>query len=139
MISMRSPWPIRTRFSASLSTDTITVANARQITISDTYARKITIVNSEVSLVNTMVDAEDTAIDIADAVVYFTCVHARGQTAVHAKNSGVDIAGSVLAGKEYSITSAEKANIVFSVSRVESQARTGKVHTVLTLREGESY
>ena len=119
--------------------DSITVTNAKQITIADTFAKKITIVNSEVALVNTMVESDEIAIDISDAIVCFTGVHAQGLTAVHAKNSSVDIAGSVLKGKEYSITSTDKNHIVFSISKIESPVRTGKVHTVVTLHDGENY
>ena len=59
--------------------DTITITNAKQVTITDTYAKKIVIVNSEVSLVNTIVEADETAIDITDAVVSFTGVHVQGE------------------------------------------------------------
>lgn len=115
----------------------VTLIACKGIVLENLVADSIHLENAEVTLRNVRVSAEGVALSAQNSQVKGTTLELRGEQAVRAGNSRLDLAGASLHGREAAVVATSDSRFIFSVSRARSPGYSGELHGVYRLGERE--
>jgi len=103
------------------------------VVLENLVADSIHLENAEVTLRNVRVTADKAALSAFNSQVKGTSVELRGEQAIRAGNSRLDLAGARLYGRHAAVVATEESRFIFSVSHTESPDYEGGLHGVYRL------
>lgn len=109
------------------------------VVLKDVAARTISIRRSDVVMEDLVVTARDVGLRVSESRVEITNAAIRGEVAVEASASRLDLANVTLVGRRAAlIAKNRRASIVFSASRIRSPRGRRYVHGTRKLQRGET-
>ncbi len=106
----------------------IVITDSKNIRLLNVTAESITLTRSSVILENSRIVGKGTALKTSSSVAEITGVDLFGKTAIDSSASVLDLAGVRLRGSVTAIYTDTRSELLFSASRADSPALTGRLH-----------
>lgn len=109
----------------------VRITSCNRVRLDGVTARSVEIVDSLVEIQNSVIEGSGVALHVVGSRVLGTSLHLRGEVALHANRSQLDLAAARLSGTRASVRSGSEATIVFSISELDSPLGTREIHSVV--------
>ncbi len=116
---------------------TVKLVACKGIVLENLVADAIHLENAEVIMRNVRVRTDGVALSAQNSDIKATTIELRGNQAIRAGNSRLDLAGASLHGREAAVVATSDSRFIFSVSHAESPGYSGELHGVYRLGERE--
>jgi pimeloyl-ACP methyl ester carboxylesterase len=108
--------------------DTITIDHCGGVTLSHVTANAVTISASMVTIDDTIIDGGDIGMTATNSNIVMTGGRISGETALHADDVALDLAGVHLVGRMRAVSETSSASLLCSICKVDSPLMNDYVH-----------
>jgi pimeloyl-ACP methyl ester carboxylesterase len=107
---------------------TLTISNCSQITVRNAHVDELIIASSTVAIEDSVISAAGIALQVEGSDLMITSSQLRGESAIYATGSRLDLAAVTLSGRVSAVQGGRSSSLVFSVSRIDSPLATRSIH-----------
>jgi hypothetical protein len=108
--------------------DTITIDHCGGVTLSHVTATAVTISRSTVTIDDMIIDGAHIGLTATDSNIVMTGGRISGETALHADDVALDLAGVHLVGNTRAVSATSSASLLCSICKVDSPLMNDYVH-----------
>lgn len=116
---------------------TLEIVDCRDVRLQDIVAGSVVLRRSSVLFNKGEIIGKEVGLRVEDSTVVANGLKISAPVALAASNSRLDLAGVRLTGSRAAITTASRATLLFSVSRIDSPHGSGTIHGLRELMAGE--
>jgi hypothetical protein len=113
--------------------DTITIDHCGGVTLSHVTANAVTISASMVTIDDTIIDGGDIGMTATNSNIVMTGGRISGETALHADDVALDLAGVHLVGRMRAVSETSSASLLCSICKVDSPLMNDYVHDFVSI------